>query len=46
MLRMPSRLSAGPLIDLLTLSDGLQMPWPTPELRRLAVDLVPLDLRK
>jgi hypothetical protein len=40
------QLSLGTLTDLLTLSDGLQVALPTPELRRLAESLLPPDRRK
>lgn len=40
------RLTLGTLSDLLALSDGLQVPLPTPALQQLAASLVPPDQRK
>jgi hypothetical protein len=40
------RLTPGTLADLISLSDALEVPFPTPELRQLAERLLPPDLRK
>jgi hypothetical protein len=40
------RLTPGTLADLIALSDTLEVPFPTPELRQLAERLLPPDLRK